>query len=101
FDKGFQAVNLRQWLVGVPLQITLLPVDFPYLLASDPGCFGHIIFHFGLWIIPLRTNFEYDDALIVNSIGQVNLRSELFRRPAPVDKLFNNRFPLIKFSFSK
>src|SRR5699024_9060069 len=96
FDKGFQLVNFGPRLVAMPLLVTLLPVYFPYLLASYPGCFCYIVLHFLFRMLPMSTDFEYNDALIVNSIGQVNLRSEMFRRTRTLNKRPDDRFPLIK-----
>src|SRR5699024_4217214 len=97
FDKGLQFINLRQRLIAMPLLITFLPVDFPYPLAANPGCFGHLVPYLFFRILPVRACFKYNEALIINGIIQIKLRSEMFWRTRAVNKRSDDRLPFFEF----
>jgi len=71
----------RHRFVALPLEARAHPEYRPMILGAHIGCLGDRVLMDNAAIIPLRTNFEYLDALPGNAIADVEVGTNVRRRP--------------------
>jgi len=71
----------RHRFVALPLEARAHPEYCPMILGTHIGCLGDRVLMDNAAIIPLRTNFEYLDALPGNAIADVEVGTNVRRRP--------------------
>ncbi len=62
-EKVFDGIDLRVWLIAVPLKISPLPENFPISFALVVSRLGDGVFQNLAFVFPMGTDFENLDAL--------------------------------------
>src|SRR5690606_17276329 len=76
-DRFFDASDLRQRLIPMPLKVLPLPIQLPNLLGLNVGCLGNrSLLRFSV-TPPYRTNLEYLNTLTLYPKAQVQLLSDV------------------------
>ena len=79
-QKFFDRSNYGIWLIAVPFHIGTLPKDLPIESALVVGRLGDGLFERLGFISPVRTDFEYLDALSADTECKVKLCTNMWRR---------------------
>nr|WP_235200438.1 hypothetical protein [Polycyclovorans algicola] len=96
------AANLRNWWIGMPLQIGTHPEDPPELLGLNVGRLCDRMFH-GLSgrASPTGANLKDFDALAVDAEGEIKFGANVRSWSALLDESTNNPLKSLGFKLAK
>jgi hypothetical protein len=100
-EEFLERCNFQIRLIAMPFHIRAFPEHFPMLLAPVVSRLGNGVFEYPAFVLSMRTEVEYLDALSTDAECKVNLSAEMWRRPPVLDEFSDQLFAVLQFKFGE
>ena len=100
-EEFLERCNFWTRLIAMPFHIRAFPEYFPMLLAPVVSRLGNGVFEHPAFVLPMRTDVEYLDALSTDAESKVNLSAEMWRWPPFLDEFSDQLSAVLHFKFGE